>query len=113
MQSLKRTISCDGGFKVFDNVTILNMTDSVIKRGIKFFCRIQKYSFLYLALIGDGNARKIPLRIERSSKDLSGQNTNDSSLIAYRWTNSMGRNMRISEFRFKNPAIQMGKFFNL
>lgn len=59
-----------------------------------------------LDLSNDGNARRISLRIDRSYKDIVG---NDSTMLAQNWLSTMATNMRISPYRFKNPVLAIGK----
>uniref|UniRef100_A0A915DSH7 PKD/REJ-like domain-containing protein n=1 Tax=Ditylenchus dipsaci TaxID=166011 RepID=A0A915DSH7_9BILA len=93
MQSIRRTVHIDGGFTAYESVKVTNMGDTVV----------------YRELMGDKNARRITLRIDRSFKEVVG---NDAEGVASKWASRMAKNMRISEYRIKNSVVLTGILFN-
>lgn len=103
MQAIRRCIREESGFIAYDDVSILNMSDFVVYRSLTL--NIKKF-FYFLDLDYDGNARRLSLRIDKSFKEVVG---NDALMHALRWQETMAKNMRISQYRFKNPMILIGK----
>ncbi|KAI6191662.1 Endoribonuclease [Aphelenchoides bicaudatus] len=93
IQSIKKAILAPNGFVAYDSIMIVNLTDSIIYRN----------------LTNDGNARRVALRIDRSFKDLVG---NDSVILAQSWISNIANNMRISPYRFKSPVLATGMVYN-
>ncbi|VDL77991.1 unnamed protein product [Nippostrongylus brasiliensis] len=94
VQAIQRAVDKAGGFYAYDNVTVLRTTPVVVKRD----------------LIGDGNARKAMITIDRSFQNVIG---NDSSSVATKWCESISSMLRVSVYRFKNPRVVIGILFNL
>lgn len=106
MQSIRRALLEPSGFIAYDSVTVVNVTDNIIYRS-ELVCNVRGVLFLRLDLTNDGNARRIVLRIDRSFKDLVG---NDSIMLARSWISTLAANMRLSSYRFKNPVVAIGNF---
>ncbi|KAI1724260.1 hypothetical protein Ddc_05481 [Ditylenchus destructor] len=95
MQSIRRTIHVDGGFTAYGTVKVMNLTDYIV----------------YRVLSGDHNARRLTFKIDRSYKEIVG-NESDGYALSGKWTSKMASNMRISAYRFKNPVVSTGIIFN-
>jgi len=76
MQAIRRTIGVDGNFTAFDDVKVVSLMDFVVYRELR----------------KDGNARRIPLHIDRSYNDIVG---NDSQSLAAKWTSGMSNDMQV------------------
>lgn len=57
---------------------------------------------------GDGNARRLILKIDKSYKEFVG---NDSTTFAYKWITYIAKNLGVSQFRFKNSIVKIGMEF--
>ncbi|VDM39098.1 unnamed protein product [Toxocara canis] len=94
VQAIKRAVDgSEGGLPVFTSSYAISVNASVVHR----------------VMNGDGNARRMSLLIDRSFKDVIG---NDSAASATRWLQSIAATTRVSIYRFKNPHIFVGIIFN-
>jgi len=101
MQAIRRTVRADGNFTAYGSVQVVDLASFVIYRGGAG--RVINHR-PPPALQGDGNARRLSLRIDRSFKDVVANATE----TALSWTAGLALQTRINGYRLKNPMVAMG-----
>ncbi|KAE9554143.1 hypothetical protein FO519_002623 [Halicephalobus sp. NKZ332] len=93
IQSITRAVGVTGGLQAYGKIFVTGFTADVVERTLQ----------------GDGNARKIPLRINKSFRDVVG---NDSDSLEQKWSKAIATTMGVDQYRIKNPIISDGIIFN-
>uniref|UniRef100_A0AC35GIE2 PKD/REJ-like domain-containing protein n=1 Tax=Panagrolaimus sp. PS1159 TaxID=55785 RepID=A0AC35GIE2_9BILA len=95
MQAIKRAVTVGNKMIAYGKVEVTALNATTI----------------YRTLEGDERGRRVPLRIDRSYREVVGGNDTEAAAMAIKWAKNLAKDMNIDSQRFKNPIILMGNFF--
>uniref|UniRef100_A0AC34GDU7 Uncharacterized protein n=1 Tax=Panagrolaimus sp. ES5 TaxID=591445 RepID=A0AC34GDU7_9BILA len=95
MQAIKRAVTVGSKMIAYGKIEVTALNATTVFRTLE----------------GDERGRRVPLRIDRSYREVVGGNDTEASSMALNWAKSLAKDMKIDSQRFKNPVILMGNYF--